>query len=946
MVREHTPILGRDEQWARLDSTVHTSDGTGALLVVRGPSGSGKSALLDAASRNWLRHDVRVLSVSAAVPVPRMFDALLEAVRERVGDQREPELLEAVAAAARLRPTSESPTGEGPTRSTPLPLVHELTRALTRLARGKRTVLVIEDVDHVDRESVSALSSLAQGVRAVGGVVLATLGNASRGAHEQLVDLSDSVLDLPPLSDDDITALLPRWTGGQAAVDPTTTEALRTTLGPLFGNPATMRSLVRALRREDRLTVIDEHLCLRSSWEPIALPGDHELLRPVHECGPEGGRIVWCVAVLGELDVNDLPVLAEVADVELHACGRVLDRLVHDEVLREDNGRLRLSVPALGTALGREGARSSRPVHGALVRHMLDRRERGGAMDDSALAHHLVEAGPDFGGERGLEILLHEAGRTVETDPERAAERYRAAVHRMRASDRRLPRSLETMTRLQLSRGNFRELADDLGTVLPTLLETPRREGDSAGTGPYGHDDERMLAELAVCWFLVQLHEGHTVGIHDSTRLFDLMSTRDESTEQVRRLFSALFRGRTREAVTTLDTLVATFPAAWEKARPVIAFDEVLLLLQAMEGEHERFLRALSRWQQCHPAERDAPDIERLRDAGSMLDHATALELLLGHRPGSRGGGSAHAYQRVLRAYYAGEWDEALSVARSLEADRSHPRGSLALHLTRVVAAEICAARGHFRRAENWLARLPRRFACGHLLAWVRCGLRHRRGHTAEAVAEGWREYLHHRDRGSTAGLERLLERLIDYSVRLGDQEGAERMLEQLEAFETRHRTASAREAALLARGMVEADPTRLREGIESAKRRGDNHRVARGCAAMGRLLDEPRPWLHEGYDLVKQFGSSYGRGVFSELMRSRGIALTRSRGPREPLSSTENRIIDLVSDGYTNRQIAMAVQASEKTVESHLTKLFTRTGCRSRVELATARLEGRLMPT
>ncbi|MGJ7908119.1 AAA family ATPase [Actinopolyspora sp. H202] len=947
MVREHTPILGRDEQWARLDSAVHAPDGTGALLVVRGPSGSGKSALLDAASRNWLRHDVRVLSVSAAVPAPRMFDALLETVRGRVGDHHEPELLEAVAAAARLRPPKEDATAEGPARFTPLPLVHELTRALTRLACGKRTVLLIEDVDRVDRESASALSSLTQGVRAAGGVVLATLGNASRGAHEQLVDLADSVLDLPPLGDDDVTALLTRWTGGQAAVavDPSTTEALRTTLGPLFGNPATTRSLVRTLRREDRLTVIDEHLCLRSPREPIALPEDHELLRPVHECGPEGGRIVWCVAVLGELDVNDLPMLAEVADVELHACGRVLDRLVRDDVLREDNGRLRLPVPALGTALGREGARSAREVHGALVRHMLDRAERGIVVDHSALAQHLVEAGPDFGGERGLEILLHEADRTVETDPGRAAERYRAAVHRMRASDKRLPRSLETMTRLQLSRGHLGELADDVGVVLPTLLGALHHESESTGTGPYEHDDERMLAELAICWFLVQLHEGHTVGIHDSTRLFDLMSTRDESGEQLRGLFSALFRGRTREAVTTLDTLVATFPTAREKARPVISLDEVLLLLQALEGEHERFLRALSRWQRRHPACRDAPDVERLRDAGNMLDHATALELVLGHRPGSHRGGSAHAYQRVLRAYYAGEWDKALSVARSLEADRPHPRGSLALHLTRVMAGEICAARGHFRRAENWLSRVPRRFACGHLLAWVRCGLRHRRGHTAEAVEEGWREYLHHRDRGSTTGLERLLERLIDYSVRLGDQESAERMLERLEAFEARDRTSSAREAALLARGMVEADPTLLREGIESAKRRGDNHRVTRGCAAMGRLLDEPQSWLHEGYDLVKRFGSSYGRGVFSELMRNRGIALTRSRGPRETLSSTENRIIELVSDGYTNRQIAVAVQASEKTVESHLTKLFTRTGCRSRVELATARLEGRLMP-
>ncbi|WP_433872832.1 helix-turn-helix domain-containing protein [Saccharopolyspora sp. CA-218241] len=62
-------------------------------------------------------------------------------------------------------------------------------------------------------------------------------------------------------------------------------------------------------------------------------------------------------------------------------------------------------------------------------------------------------------------------------------------------------------------------------------------------------------------------------------------------------------------------------------------------------------------------------------------------------------------------------------------------------------------------------------------------------------------------------------------------------------------------------------------------------------------------------------------------------------------LSAVENRIIDLVSDGCTNRQIAIALGISVKTVESRLTRLFERTDCRSRVELAAARLEGRLVP-
>lgn len=52
---------------------------------------------------------------------------------------------------------------------------------------------------------------------------------------------------------------------------------------------------------------------------------------------------------------------------------------------------------------------------------------------------------------------------------------------------------------------------------------------------------------------------------------------------------------------------------------------------------------------------------------------------------------------------------------------------------------------------------------------------------------------------------------------------------------------------------------------------------------------------------------------------------------------------MELVRAGQTNRQIATELEIREKTVEYHLTRLFLRTGCRSRVELAAASLDGRL---
>jgi DNA-binding CsgD family transcriptional regulator len=52
-----------------------------------------------------------------------------------------------------------------------------------------------------------------------------------------------------------------------------------------------------------------------------------------------------------------------------------------------------------------------------------------------------------------------------------------------------------------------------------------------------------------------------------------------------------------------------------------------------------------------------------------------------------------------------------------------------------------------------------------------------------------------------------------------------------------------------------------------------------------------------------------------------------------------ERRLVEIIRDEPTNRQIAVALNISEKTVEYHLTRIFARTGCPSRVELAAASL-------
>ncbi|MFD0775570.1 helix-turn-helix transcriptional regulator, partial [Streptomonospora algeriensis] len=74
-----------------------------------------------------------------------------------------------------------------------------------------------------------------------------------------------------------------------------------------------------------------------------------------------------------------------------------------------------------------------------------------------------------------------------------------------------------------------------------------------------------------------------------------------------------------------------------------------------------------------------------------------------------------------------------------------------------------------------------------------------------------------------------------------------------------------------------------------------------------------------------------------------RGVPAPRVRGRRGAQAVTEQRIIELIGEGLSNGQIALRLQVSEKTVENYLTRLFARTGCRSRVELAAVSLGGQL---
>jgi DNA-binding CsgD family transcriptional regulator len=105
---------------------------------------------------------------------------------------------------------------------------------------------------------------------------------------------------------------------------------------------------------------------------------------------------------------------------------------------------------------------------------------------------------------------------------------------------------------------------------------------------------------------------------------------------------------------------------------------------------------------------------------------------------------------------------------------------------------------------------------------------------------------------------------------------------------------------------------------LGAAERRAKHKLVARATLAEALGIFEAlgaKPWLAQ---------------AAGELSRISG---RRRAGPG--LTPTEGRIVSLVAEGRTNKEVAAAMYLSPKTVEGHLRNVFRKLGVRSRTALA-----------
>jgi DNA-binding CsgD family transcriptional regulator len=354
-----------------------------------------------------------------------------------------------------------------------------------------------------------------------------------------------------------------------------------------------------------------------------------------------------------------------------------------------------------------------------------------------------------------------------------------------------------------------------------------------------------------------------------------------------------------------------------------------------VHGWPSKHAATVALWTDGHHAA--AAALRRLLDAAFERGDEASVPDLLAHL--------------ALAEYLAGSWPAAARTATdALEAARQfgeRPHQAIAL----AVRARVMASTGRDREAradaESALGLTGER---GMVIARI---------HGVSALA--LLDLLQGRPQDTADRLRPLRERLltagvgepgaigfvadeVEALVALSRHAAAGELVNWLEARGRALDRASALAAAARGRGMLAASRGEHDAAIEAFERGVAEHDRAAMPFERGRTLlhlgaaQRRAKHKHAGRaTLVEALGSFEALGAKPWIAQAAGeLAQISGRRRAEPgLTATEARIVSLVAEGRTNKQVAAALYLSPKTVEGHLRNVFRKVGVRSRTALA-----------
>jgi DNA-binding CsgD family transcriptional regulator len=937
-------LVERAAELRRLRSLLHrAADGCGALVVVDGPAGIGKTRLLQATCKAAVGRGVRVLTARggdlerefAFGVVRQLFEPVV--VGTAAGERAS--LLAGFAAYAEPVFGSTGFAAEGAAvRDWSAAVLHGLYWLTRNLAERGRLLLAVDDAHWADLSSLLFLHYLARRVVAMPVVVVVSARRWQLGPEAELVDriaaeAPGGVLELRPLSVEGTAKLLRSLFGVDA------TDALcRACHGATDGNPFLIRELAAALLAEG-LSAGAGAAARVGRLVPDAVA--RNVLVRLSRLGPTAVRVARAVAVLGAgAELRHAAALAQLDKTEAAAA---VDALVSADIL-SPGLPLEFAHPLLAEAVYADARPAERMLAHAQAARLL--RDDGGPPERVAL--QLLACEP-VNSAWARETLRRAACEATARGAPHTAARYleRALSEPAAAADRR-----DLLLELGVAESHAA-----LPHAADHLREALRLSGDPGVRARVAHG----LAGLYN--LLGRFGESVTV----------LEAAIDGLGEADRELRFGLEAEAAVLAITHVDARRRLAPrmAAWLANAPTLAGAPAaapLLAVLAREladtdgtarevaGYAERAFaggRLLAREGPVLSVGASALVIaDRFVAAETMLDAAISAAHSRGSIQALRAALAARAFARNRRGRIAeAEADARLTLELSAD-EPSDPVRPLRL----AFLADALIEQGKIAEAERLvnsteLARHDPDSAMVQPLADPHARLLLLRGRHREALALlnaqlRWQRAWGARNPGwtSTRSLAAHGHRALDEP----DQARA-RAAEDLDAARAfgapRAIGIALRTVALVHDGPRLDDLRASAEILDDSEARLE---LARTLVELGAALRrggarrDARDPLQRGLQLAHDCGAA----PLAERARAELLATgARPRRPRavgrDALTPSERRVAGMAKDGLANREIAQALFLSPKTVEMHLGSAYRKLGISSRRHLGHALDQG-----
>lgn len=693
------------------------------------------------------------------------------------------------------------------------------------------------------------------------------------------------------------------------------------------GWPAAARTVLRTARDQGHVRVVDRHAQLVSGGAGRCPSGIGELVLPVRESDGPLWEAAKAVAVLGPLGEAAPRLMAEALSVTEREARDLLARLAEAGVLRyrrSDSAwayRLPLAQAAVGASLGPYERRS-------LARIAVSALWQGTARcaDPSYLPEQLAVAGRLVDPERATTELLSAAERLAHQggsayDDHRALRWLRAAAD-LTTDPAERPRLLLEHAKICLAQGRPEESLDSLRRVLRAH-----------------RDHLRPQALLDVCF-------AHLAALYRAGELTTLEQIAADGTLQhhgpagpleraLTRGCALLLLGRWREVREVLGAVRRddrSGLAEW-KAEFLVSTAELWLGITDGTDRSRATLPARHRAGEATAAEVHS----RVGELLTLGEIRQAEQLLAdtGRTPGQLGLPS-----RMLIALHRGRPREAMDLARRSAVTGVHTCDAVQSAMYHH-AAVLLVCGGRLTRAGELLAPArARQPMLPHLLdsAQALCHLVHGEAEQAWSLLRA--AVRRAESDGVVAGTDLLWLRVADVAMHIGRPEVLKKCLTGAETVARTLGTERAEMTRLVLHAAVHTDHGAAREARRLAQGRRQPLEESAVLAHLIRYGMGDPALLRDTYAMLGELDALMPRFWLRPVMRTHGVAVP---GRQATAEENERLLAVLVSEGLTNKQIAKILRTSEKSVEGRLSRLFSRTGHGSRVELARAMLTGRL---